>query len=179
MALAIYGRTGIGKSFTLFTTLKNAKREILFARSLEDLDQFNSTSIQFTDIIFDDISFRLSRPELLIHLTDPLFHCPVRILRNSVRIPNTVKKWFTHNNKSAWQPILATYEQQQAIDRRLTVVKVQERFEVFKTVDNFLHKDDESDTDESSDSSSSDDTECLSLENDDELLVSTVQQGRN
>lgn len=133
MALAIYGPTGVGKTFTLFTYLTEKKKDVLLCRSLEDLSEYENQ----TDIIFDDVSFSLSRPELLIHLCDKNFHSSVRILRCSVRLPANVRKWFTHNSHDNWNPLLATQEQQEAINRRLKVVYVDSRKSVLKTIDSF------------------------------------------
>lgn len=143
MAYAIYGRTGIGKTTTLFKTLLSRKKNVLFVRSLEDLSEFTNQ----TDILFDDISFQLSRPEVLLHLCDNNFHTSVRILRNCVRIPGTVRKWFTHNEKSAWEPILATDEQQQAINRRLIVQHVRDRKSIEKHILSILDVIDDVDSD--------------------------------
>lgn len=128
--LAIYGKTGVGKTQTLFRELKKKKgRKILFLRSLEELYKLTKDP-SYTDIIFDDISFENSRPELLIHLCDRDFPSPVRILRQIVEIPPKTNKWFTHNNVYAFQPILASIEQQAAINRRLDIVEVSSREQI-------------------------------------------------
>lgn len=126
--IALYGPTGIGKTMTLYQTLtkKVGAKRILLCRNIEDLAEFKDQ----TDIIFDDLSFNLCRAELLIHLCDLDFHSSVRILRRVVKIPPSVRKWFTHNNQEAWQPILASPEQQAAISRRLTVYLIHSRAQV-------------------------------------------------
>lgn len=135
--LALVGPTGIGKTYNLFNILKYKVPGVLLVRSLEDLWKFDS---KFTDIIFDDLSFEKSRPELLIHLTDSDFPCPIRILRKSVEISSKVRKWFTHNNISAYEPILATIEQQQAINRRLEVLEVTSREEIITVIEKRLNE---------------------------------------
>lgn len=142
MALAIYGPTGIGKTLTLFNYLLSKKKNVLFCRSLEDLSEFNDQ----TDIIFDDISFCLSRPELLIHLCDRNFHGSVRILRQCIRIPSTVRKWFTHNSSENWEPLLATQEQLYAIARRISVVRVNNRDEITAVIKQHICSFDEEQT---------------------------------
>lgn len=125
--LAVYGQTGIGKTFNIHRILSSdKKRRVLFVRSLEDLYKLKNF-VGVTDIIFDDISFEKARPELLIHLCDRDFAAPVRILRQIIEIAPTVNKWFTHNNLYAFQPLLASLEQQAAIERRLKIVKVDSR----------------------------------------------------
>ena len=125
--LALVGTTGIGKTYNLYQCIKAhvPEHKILFCRSLEDLHAFNHNV--HTDIIFDDISFNLCRPELLITLCDKDFHCTVRILRKAIRIPPSVRKWFTHNNVAAYQPVLGSFEQQEAICRRLHIQEVTDR----------------------------------------------------
>lgn len=130
MALAIYGKTGIGKTYTTYITLKRAGFNVLLVRSLEDLSEFENGEQKYTDIIFDDVNFSLTKPELLIHLCDPDFHCPIRILRNNLKIQPEVRKWFTHNDISAWQPVLASVEQQEAIERRLYIKEVKSRYHI-------------------------------------------------
>lgn len=129
MALAVYGETGLGKTYNMYYTLKGMGRRVLLIRSLEQLDRLKR---DHTDIIFDDISFEFARPELLIHLCDKDFPAPIRILRKSITIPQSVNKWFTHNNIEAWTPILATVEQQAAINRRLQIVKVNNRDQIIQ-----------------------------------------------
>lgn len=121
---AFVGVTGLGKTYNVFHQLKANKRFPLLVRSLEDLCLLTQ---KHTDIVFDDISFENKRPELLITLCDKDFHSSVRILKRSVVIPPGVTKWFTHNDADAFQPVLASWRQQQAIDRRLTVVKLETR----------------------------------------------------
>lgn len=124
MHLAIYGREGIGKTYTLYHTLSASKKNsVLLIRSLEELQQIQVQ--KYTDIIFDDISFELSRPELLIHLCDKDFDGGVRILRQYVRVDKNIRKWFTHNDRTAFEPLLASITQQRAIERRLKIVKVE------------------------------------------------------
>lgn len=136
MAVAIYGQTGVGKTYNLFFGLRSRGRHPLLVRSLEDLSVFGKDS-SYTDIIFDDISFVRARPELLIHLCDRDFPAPVRILHRSVTIPENIRKWFTHNSSDAWCPILATIEQQAAIDRRLTRIQVSSKEEVLEVVNTY------------------------------------------
>lgn len=121
MAVALYGDTGLGKTKTSVKFCEKNDIHYLFIRSLEDLWEYNPTH---KVIIFDDISFELSRPELLIHLTDREFHAPVRILQKCVKIVPETCRIFTHNERKAWQPILSTVAQQAAIDRRLNVIEV-------------------------------------------------------
>ncbi len=132
--IALCGPTAIGKTTTLYLELVKewGKHGVLLVRSLEDLKEYSKSNTEH--IIFDDISFELSRPELLIHLSDPLFHSNVRILRDSVRIEATTIKWYTHNNSTAWSPILASPEQQAAIQRRIKVVQVSSREQVLAAV---------------------------------------------
>lgn len=123
MHLAIYGEPNVGKTYTLYHTLHaNKKNRVLLIRSLEELQQLQFQ--KYTDIIFDDISFELGRPELLIHLCDKDFDGGVRILRQYIRIDKNIRKWFTHNDRSAFEPLLASITQQKAIERRLKIVKV-------------------------------------------------------
>lgn len=102
-------------------------------RNLEELYKLTKDN-SYTDILFDDISFEKSRPELLIHLCDKDFGSTIRILRQIVEIPPTVNKWFTHNNIYAFQPVLASIEQQAAINRRLKVVEVFTREQIIKLI---------------------------------------------
>lgn len=123
MHLAIYGEQNVGKTYTLYHTLNaNKKNRVLLIRSLEELQQLQFQ--RYTDIIFDDISFELGRPELLIHLCDKDFDGGVRILRQYIRIDKNIRKWFTHNDRSAFEPLLASITQQKAIERRLKIVQV-------------------------------------------------------
>lgn len=122
MHLALYGATGIGKTYTLYHTLVKLGFKVKLIRSLEELRDLPSN---VTDIIFDDISFELNRPELLIHLCDKDFDGGVRILRRYQVIKKEVRKWFTHNSDRAWHPVLAEPEQQRAIERRLHIQHVQ------------------------------------------------------
>lgn len=133
MHLAIYGKTGIGKTYTLYHLLESKGRHVILIRSLEELSKLKKLDC-VTDIIFDDISFERSRPELLIHLCDQDFHSTIRILHQIVEIPPTIHKWFTHNNIEAFQPILASFEQLEAIRRRLQIVKVNSRKEVHESI---------------------------------------------
>lgn len=136
MAVAVYGRTGVGKTYTLFHHLSSLPRRYpLLIRSLEEV--YKVTQGAYTDIIFDDISFELTRPELLIHLCDKEFHATIRILRRAIEVPAKIRKWFTHNNKEAFIPVLATLEQQAAIDRRLHVFHVDSREEVIDIIEQF------------------------------------------
>lgn len=134
MHLAVFGVTGLGKTYTLYHTLKAAGRHVLMVRHLEELYMFDD----HTDIIFDDISFEHTRPELLIHLCDRDFPAPIRILRQVIKIPETVNKWFTHNNSCAYEPILASIEQLAAINRRLNIVEVHSRKEIEEVLHNHL-----------------------------------------
>lgn len=132
MAIALVGPTGIGKTYTTFTYIREAGKVPILVRSLEDLAELDVHT--HTDIIFDDISFNTKKPELLIHLCDTDFPAPVRILRNSVTIPPHIRKWFTHNSEEAFKPLLGTIDQQAAIKRRLTIKLVSTRAEVIKAV---------------------------------------------
>lgn len=134
-SVAFYGSTGVGKTYTVYHGLKILKQRPLLIRSLEELDVLaKPKTCPYTDIIFDDISFELTRPELLIHLCDKDFDGGVRILHRYVKINKSIRKWFTHNNIEAWRPLLCSREQQQAINRRLTVHKVSNRNEIWKYV---------------------------------------------
>lgn len=128
--LAIVGPTGIGKTRYLLEFLRSIEnKRVLLCRSLEDLEVLKKTT--YTDIVFDDISFERTRPELLIHLCDYYSHASVRILRNSIRVECSVGIWFTHNNREAFEPILATVEQLAAIKRRLRVIELNNTEELF------------------------------------------------
>lgn len=126
--VAFVGPTGIGKTFNTYYELTEKGHRVLLCRSLEDLKDLDLTF--HTDILFDDISFENRKPELLITLTDKDFHCSVRILQKSVAIPPNINKWFTHNDVDAFKPVLASWRQQEAINRRLSVVQVECRQEI-------------------------------------------------
>lgn len=132
--MAIYGPTGIGKTYNSYLICKRVfkEEEILLVRSLEQLDRYNYCLHKV--IIFDDINFEFKKPELLIHLCDRDFDSPVRILRKSITVSKNCLKVFTHNNPNCFQPLLCSYEQLQAITRRLKVVKVETREEVCLTL---------------------------------------------
>lgn len=137
MAFALVGETGIGKTYNTYHIIDEyPDRCALLIRSLEDLAQYHYGI--HTDIIFDDISFELSRPELLIHLTDKDFDAPVRILRQVIHVEAEATKWFTHNNESAYQPLLASYDQQRAIDRRLQIFFPNSKKEVISIIKKIL-----------------------------------------
>lgn len=122
---AVYGPTNIGKTYSTYLHFAAifGESEILLIRNLEQLDRYKNQSV----IIFDDISFELRKPELLIHICDRDFNSPVRILRKYIELDKAVLKVFTHNSRSAYEPILATFEQQQAIERRLDIYEVNSR----------------------------------------------------
>merc|ERR1712110_812898 len=124
VSIAITGNTGIGKTFnTVLWAHKQFHGSVFIVRNLEELKHYN----QERCIVFDDISFDLSDPTLLIKLCDPDLHCSIRILKRIVTIQPNIVKLFTHNETSAFQPLLATHQQQKAIDRRLTVCPVTSR----------------------------------------------------
>ncbi len=135
MALALVGPTGIGKTFNLYHELLafhgGDKTRILLIR---DINQLRLIKVTHHDLIFDDVDFQLSRPEVLINLTDNDFDGVVRILNKYQIVPCTARKWFTHNNRSAFHPILATSCQIQAIKRRLTTVQLNDREQVIRTI---------------------------------------------
>lgn len=118
--LAIVGTTGIGKTRYLMERLTAIQgRKVLLIRHMEQLIDIKKTYC--TDIVFDDVSFYLAKPETLIFLCDRFYPAPVRILRNCVTIPTGVHIWFTHNCSEAYAPMLCLEDQQAAINRRLHV----------------------------------------------------------
>merc|ERR1711998_8341 len=126
-SIAIIGKTNIGKTYnSVLTAHKHFDGSLFICRHLEDLRNYKGQDC----ILFDDISFELIEPTQLIKLCDKDLHCSIRILKQIVRIEPTVTKIFTHNNLNAFRPILATTEQQKAIDRRLTICQVKKRKEV-------------------------------------------------
>merc|ERR1711874_450212 len=126
-SIAIIGKTNIGKTYnSVLTAHKHFNGSLFICRHLEDLKYYKGQEC----IIFDDISFELIEPTQLIKLCDKDLHCSIRILKTIVRIEPTVTKIFTHNNIEAFRPILATIEQQKAIDRRLTICQVNKRKQV-------------------------------------------------
>lgn len=126
-AIALYGPTNTGKTKTSVLTIdKHFNGDYQLIRHLEELKDYRGQSC----LIFDDIDFSLVDPTQLIKLCDTDYHCSIRILKKVVRIEPTVTKIFIHNNKKAFQPILATYEQKQAINRRLKICRVTSRKEV-------------------------------------------------
>lgn len=137
VSIAITGDTGIGKTFT---TVKWAYEQfdssVFICRNLEELKNLKNERC----IIFDDISFELSDPTLLIKLCDPDLHCSVRILKKIITIQPNIVKLFTHNETSAFQPLLATHQQQKAIDRRLTVCPVASRKQALTALSETLAK---------------------------------------
>lgn len=134
MAFAFIGDTGIGKTYNLMHQLTKDKyfSNVLLCRTIHDLKKVNEST---TDIIFDDIDFRLGPPEVLINLCDKDFPGSVRVLYGTATIRPEICKWFTSNSKSAFQPILATFSQQRAIDRRITFVEVDSREEVIEEIE--------------------------------------------
>merc|ERR1711998_39976 len=131
VSIAITGNTGIGKTFnTVLWAHKQFHGSVFIVRNLEELKHYN----QERCIVFDDISFDLSDPTLLIKLCDTDLHCSIRILK-----PDVVKI-FTHNENSAFTPLLATSEQQKAINRRLTICRIEQRNEVSQALSDQYHK---------------------------------------
>lgn len=133
MAFAFIGDTGIGKTYNLMHMLKcdDYFSNIVLCRTIHDLKKVTDST---TDIIFDDIDFRLGPPEVLINLCDKDFPGSVRVLYGTATIRPDICKWFTSNSKSAFQPILATFSQQRAINRRIKFIEVDTREEVIEEI---------------------------------------------
>lgn len=127
-AIAIYGNSGIGKTYTSVLFAYKNFNTVFICRHLEDLKDYKNEQC----IIFDDIDFSLISPTQLIKLCDLDLHCSIRILKKIVRIEPNVFKIFTHNNRKAFEPILATFEQKIAIQRRLTICRVTSQKEVLR-----------------------------------------------
>ena len=125
-SIAIYGPTGIGKTYTSVLFAYEHFHSVFICRHLEDLKEYRQQSV----IIFDDIDFSLISPTQLIKLCDTDLHASIRILKKVIRIEPSVYKIFTHNNKKAFEPILASLEQQKAIQRRLKICRVTSRKQV-------------------------------------------------
>ena len=136
MHLAITGPTGLGKTYSAILWAYERFPEVFICRHLEDLKHYKGEKC----IVFDDISFELIEPTQLIKLTDTDFHSSIRILNTIVRIEPDVFKIFTHNDKFAFQPILSSTGQQNAIVRRLTICQLHERKEVFPRLWEAYHK---------------------------------------
>lgn len=117
-ALAVYGETGIGKTRIIWNILAELKLPFVFVRDINDLKKITSST---RVLFFDDVSFEYLNPTVLIHLCDPYYPATVRILHQVVEVPAFLIKIFTHNNKAAWTPLLATLEQQAAIERRMEI----------------------------------------------------------
>ena len=130
MHIGIYGKTGIGKTYNsmLWAHEQFYREEVFLCRHLEDMKFYRNEPC----IIFDDISFELIEPTQLIKLTDMDFHCSIRILNMIVQIEPTVFKIFTHNNKDAFQPILASPQQHKAICRRIQLEPVDRQEQVYQ-----------------------------------------------
>lgn len=133
-AWAFVGRTGLGKTYNIYNTLKDrfGADSVLFIRNLEDLKRYEPAL--HSDIIFDDITHEHRPPEELINLVDTEFPASIRILHKCVNILPSCRRWFTHNCEEAFQPLLAEYEQQEAINRRLTVFLPETREEIAQKV---------------------------------------------
>lgn len=125
MNYAVVGPTGIGKTMTLMRELDRP----LLIRHFEDLKRLD---IKFhKNLIFDDMTFcYLSRAETMIHLLDRDYHATIRVLRDTVTVPPSINRWFTHNNDDFIYPLLATEEQRAAIDRRITIFYCNNREDV-------------------------------------------------
>lgn len=134
--IALVGDTGVGKTYNLMRLLEKYGHSPLICRSLEDLKEFRLGP--YTDIVFDDIDFSLKKAELLINLCDTDFPASVRILYDCVRIPPSVRRWFTNNAVEAYEPILCTTSQQAAINRRLRIVQVYNRTDTIATIEHQL-----------------------------------------
>lgn len=141
-SIAIYGPTGIGKTKNSVKIVESLGLNYRLIRHIEELTliqkelQMNLIEV----LIFDDIDWSLSKPEKLIHLTDPYYHCSFRLLRNIIRLQPNIVKIFTHNNISAWRPVLATNEQWKAILRRLKIVQVETPRKATETLRDFFRQ---------------------------------------
>ena len=120
-AIGIYGATGIGKT----TLAREAGYSII--RNINDLGQLGtkegrSIILSEKKIAFDDFSWRFREPEELIHLGDQHtgIHCTLRILNSVVTLLNC-HILVLHNDREAFEPWLATAEQQRAINRRWNI----------------------------------------------------------
>ena len=125
-ALAIYGPTGIGKTY------EAVNRGYCLIRDINDLLLLGQKSrscpyfiVENERLAFDDFNFRWRSPEELIHLGDsnPSTH---RVLCNVVSIRNC-DILLIHNDKSAFEPFLASSEQLRAIERRITPTECRTR----------------------------------------------------
>lgn len=106
---------------------------------MEDLKRLKSWH---ENLIFDDITFNhIPRAETVIHLLDGDYHATIRVLRGTVKIRPKIKKWFTHNSEGFIYPVIATPEQKDAIDRRLTTYKVTSRREIENIINGSLTTD--------------------------------------
>jgi len=128
-SIALYGPSNLGKTWsTCIFAYKQFHGNVFICRNLEELKNYKEEEA----IVFDDISFELTDPTLLLKLCDRDLPCSVRILKKIVTIKASVVKFFTHNEKAAFEPLLATSEQQRAIYRRLKLCQIKRRHEASK-----------------------------------------------
>lgn len=117
----LYGPSGTGKTSFALAHFRNP----LKVNDLDDLLAFRPNI--HDGIVFDDLSFIRSPPELAIHLTD--FECrqTIRCRYHNISMPARFPRIFVHNDVNALYSRYASPDQLAAITRRVQFVKIEEK----------------------------------------------------
>ncbi len=109
-------------------------------KMIRNINQIKEITDKHTHVIFDDVYFDLMPATTLINICDPDFEGVVRVLHTYVKVDHTITKWFTANDSSAFDSLLATTCQNEAIHRRLKVHQVSSRKDVVQILHHLIHQ---------------------------------------